>query len=113
MGSLGSTNWAQATMEDVFQDVIQDVELYIDDIGIFDTDWDNHIKTINLVLTRLEENSLPLTLSSVNAGPFMRQIGLAVISRLMDSNLGTKESNRFLCWLLQAVSKNSNPSLAL
>jgi hypothetical protein len=56
MGFLGSTDWAQATMEEIFQDVIQDVECYINDIGIFDTDWDSHIKMIDLVLARLEEN---------------------------------------------------------
>jgi putative transposon-encoded protein len=38
MGFIGSTDWAQAVMEEIFQDVIQDVECYIDDIGIFDTD---------------------------------------------------------------------------
>jgi hypothetical protein len=56
MGFLGSTDWAQATMEEIFQDVLDDVELYINDIGIFDTDWSKHIAMIDLVLTRLEEN---------------------------------------------------------
>jgi hypothetical protein len=60
MGFLGSTDWAQATMEEIYQDVLNDVELYIDDIGIFDTDWSKHIAMIDLVLTCLEENGFTI-----------------------------------------------------
>jgi hypothetical protein len=56
MGFLGSTDWAQATMEDIFQDMIQDVKCYINDIGIFDNEWDEHISKIDLFLARLEKN---------------------------------------------------------
>jgi hypothetical protein len=51
MGFIASTDWAQSTVEEIFQDVIQDVECYINDIGIFDTNWDAHIKMIDLALT--------------------------------------------------------------
>jgi hypothetical protein len=55
MGSfIGSTNRVQAVMDEIFQEVIQDVECYIDDIVIFDNDWDKHIKMIDLILTRLK-----------------------------------------------------------
>jgi hypothetical protein len=43
MGFLGSTDWAQTTMEEIFQDILHDVKVYSDDIGIFDTTWTKHI----------------------------------------------------------------------
>jgi hypothetical protein len=56
MGFIGSTDWAQVTMEEIFQDVLDEVELYIDDIRLFHTKWKDHITMVDLVLTRLEEN---------------------------------------------------------
>jgi hypothetical protein len=40
-------------MEEIFQDIIQDVECYIDNIGIFDDEWDEHISKIDIILTQL------------------------------------------------------------
>jgi hypothetical protein len=54
---IGSTDWAQAMMEEIFQDVLDEVELYIDGIGLFHTKWKDHLAMIDLVLTCLEENS--------------------------------------------------------
>jgi hypothetical protein len=56
MGFIGSTHWAQATMEAIFKEVLDKVELYIDNIGLFHAEWDKHVTMIDLVLTRLEEN---------------------------------------------------------
>jgi hypothetical protein len=60
MGFIGRTNWVQAVMEEIFQDIIQDIKCYNDDIGIFDTDWDNHIKMIDLVLAHLKEHDFTI-----------------------------------------------------
>jgi hypothetical protein len=50
MGFIGSTDWAQATMEEIFEEVLNEVELYIDDIGLFHTNWNKHVAMIDLVL---------------------------------------------------------------
>jgi hypothetical protein len=43
-------------MEEIFQDVLDEVKLYIYGIGLFHTKWKDHLAMIDLVLTRLEEN---------------------------------------------------------
>ena len=43
MGLTNSPDWAQSAMEQLFDDMRHDIECYLDDIGIFDTDWKNHI----------------------------------------------------------------------
>jgi len=55
MGICLSTDIAQEIMETVLQD-IKDVEIYLDDIGIFSNDWESHLQTIQTVLTKLQEN---------------------------------------------------------
>ena len=55
MGLSISPGFAQARMEEIFRD-LDDTECYIDDIGVFSTDWESHLQTLSKVLTRLEEN---------------------------------------------------------
>jgi hypothetical protein len=57
MGFIGSTNRVQAVMKEIFQDLIQGVKCYIDNISIFDDNGNKHLKMIDLVLTRLEVHS--------------------------------------------------------
>jgi hypothetical protein len=57
MGLIGSTDWALATMEEIFKDVLDDVKLYINNIGLLHTKWKDHLAMIDLVLTPLKENS--------------------------------------------------------
>ena len=57
MGLANSPDWAQATMEELFQDMRQDLEIYLDDIGIFHSDWEAHLHMLDKVLTRLQENN--------------------------------------------------------
>jgi hypothetical protein len=56
MGLNQSPNWAQATMEKIFHDMMDEIEIYIDDIGVYDTDFDTHLKKLEVILSRLEAN---------------------------------------------------------
>lgn len=56
MGLNQSPDWAQATMEKIFQDMMDEIEIYIDDIGVFDTDFDEHLRKLEVILSRLQAN---------------------------------------------------------
>ena len=56
MGLKPSPDFAQAIIEQILSDL--DVEVYIDDVGIFSNDYDEHMKLIATVLERLEQNGL-------------------------------------------------------
>ena len=53
MGFLNSPSWAQAAMDELFSD-LTDVEVYIDDVGIFSTDFKSHCRVVHAVLTKLQ-----------------------------------------------------------
>ena len=57
--------FAQSRMEEVLRGV-EDTEIYIDDIGIFSNSWDNHLKRLNTVLDKLQEDNFIITLGNVN-----------------------------------------------
>ena len=59
MGLKISPAFAQAKMEQCLRD-IEEADVYIDDIAIFDDDWKSHMKSLDLVLTRLEENGFTI-----------------------------------------------------
>jgi hypothetical protein len=44
-----SPDIAQAAMENVLSD-IKDVDIYIDDVGAFSSDWDHHINLLATIL---------------------------------------------------------------
>jgi NADH dehydrogenase/NADH:ubiquinone oxidoreductase subunit G len=56
MGAKISTDFAQEVMEDVFKDMREFVEVFLDDVGVFSNSYTEHMRHINLVLTRLQEN---------------------------------------------------------
>lgn len=56
MGLANSPDWAQATMEEIFKDMLHKVEVYLDDVGIFDNTWEEHLQTVAQVLTRLQDH---------------------------------------------------------
>ena len=56
MGFLNSPSWAQAAMDELFSD-LTDVEVYIDDVGIFSKDFESHKRVCNTVLTKLQQNN--------------------------------------------------------
>ena len=56
MGICNSPDYAQEIMETVFKDMRDDLEVYIDDIGIFDDDYDEHMRKLRKALSILQDN---------------------------------------------------------
>ncbi len=50
-----SPDFVQEVMENIFRDVAE-VEVCIDDIGIFSDSWDQHLALLCIVLQKLQEN---------------------------------------------------------
>ena len=59
MGLKISPGFAQARMEEVLRG-LDSVECYIDDIGVFNTSWDQHLAVLGEVLQRLEQNGFTI-----------------------------------------------------
>ena len=55
MGIKQSSDIAQEVMENLFRD-LDNVEVYIDDIGCFSSSFTNHVYTLDIILTRPEQN---------------------------------------------------------
>ena len=55
MGIKQSSDIAQEVMKNLLRD-INNVEIYIDDIGCFSSTFSSHIQTLDMILTRLEKN---------------------------------------------------------
>jgi hypothetical protein len=55
MGLKCSPDFAQEVMENIFRDVAE-VEVYIDDIGIFSDSWEQHLAILHIVLQKLQKN---------------------------------------------------------
>ena len=65
MGFKCSPEFSQATMENVLNG-IEDADVYINDIGAFSNDWKSHIKLLDDILHKLQENKLQSIYSNVN-----------------------------------------------
>ncbi len=59
MGLICSPDIAQAAMENVLS-VIDNADIYIDDIGAFLNDWDHHVNLLATILRRLRENGFTI-----------------------------------------------------
>ena len=59
MGVSVGPDIAQEMMEKTLK-AIEDIEIYIDDIGIFSKDWESHMATLSKVFTRLEEKGFTI-----------------------------------------------------
>ena len=42
-------------MENIFSD-LEETDVYLDDIGAFSNNWDDHVSLLHKVCTKLEEN---------------------------------------------------------
>jgi hypothetical protein len=65
MGFKCSPDFAQELMENIFRDVAE-VEVYIDDIGIFSDSWEQHLVVLCIVLQKLQENGFTVNPLNVN-----------------------------------------------
>ena len=59
MGCKCSSDWAQETLEGILSDV-EEADVYVDDIGCFDSSWEAHLRTLDRVLTRLQDNGFSI-----------------------------------------------------
>eukprot|EP00956_Cyclotella_meneghiniana_P036466 scaffold126104_cov52-Cyclotella_meneghiniana.AAC.4 len=59
MGLKCSPDIAQSVMENVLRG-IEDIEIYIDDIGAFSRNWDDHVKLLGIVIRRLRDNGFTI-----------------------------------------------------
>jgi len=59
MGIKQSPDIAQEAMEDLLRS-IEDVDVYIDDVGVFSNSWDDHLKTLDKVLTTLQNENFTI-----------------------------------------------------
>ena len=55
MGLKFLPDFVHEVMENIFRDMAE-VEVYIDDIGVFTDSWDRHMKVLRIVLQKLQEN---------------------------------------------------------
>ena len=58
MGLKCAPDIAQECMEQIFRDLQEDTEVYIDDIGCFSKDLESHIQLLHKACNRLAENGL-------------------------------------------------------
>ena len=59
MGLKCSPDFAQEVMENIFRDV-SETEVYIDDIGVFTNNWEEHMTVLHIVLQKLQENGFTI-----------------------------------------------------
>jgi Reverse transcriptase (RNA-dependent DNA polymerase) len=59
MGIKQSPDIAQEIMEDLLKD-LKAIECYIDDVGVFNSSWNQHLKTLEIVLQRLQDNGFKI-----------------------------------------------------
>ena len=59
MGTNQSPDIAQEELEKTLQG-IDNVEKYINDIAIFSNTWEDHVRTLNIVFQKLEQNGFSI-----------------------------------------------------
>jgi len=59
MGLKCSPDFAQEVMENVLRD-IEEIDVYLDDVGVFNNDWESHVNTLDEVLRRLKDNGFTI-----------------------------------------------------
>eukprot|EP00975_Prorocentrum_lima_P049201 10297072-Prorocentrum_lima.AAC.1 len=69
MGLRNSPAFAQSIIEDTLRD-IDDMEVYIDDVGVWSNDWSSHLEVLGRIFSALEAKGF-----SVN--PLKCEFGIA------------------------------------
>ena len=59
MGLKCSPDFAQEVMENIFRDMHNDTDVYIDDVGCFSDSWAHHMRLLDEVLRRLKGRHNP------------------------------------------------------
>ena len=59
MGVKQSPDFAQEVLEDVLRGIVE-ADVYINDIGAFNTSWPSHMKTLSEILSRLQANGFTI-----------------------------------------------------
>jgi Reverse transcriptase (RNA-dependent DNA polymerase) len=92
MGCSQSPDVAQEIMESMLAD-IDNTEIYINDVGVFSKTWEHHLKALEVILTRLQENNFiinPLKCEwaveqAEFLGHWMTPIGIKPIQKKVDA----------------------------
>ena len=61
MGLKISPAFAQSKLEQCLQN-IEELDVYIDDVGVFTGDWSHNLETLDKTLARLEDNGFTINL---------------------------------------------------
>jgi Reverse transcriptase (RNA-dependent DNA polymerase) len=59
MGICQSSDIVQEEMEDLLRQ-LEEVDVYIDDIGVFSKNWSNHLASLSKILQLLERNNFTI-----------------------------------------------------
>jgi hypothetical protein len=59
IGIKQSPDFAQEIMEDTLCD-IEEYDIYIDDVGAFNSPWEKHLNILTYILTRLQDNNFTI-----------------------------------------------------
>ena len=59
MGLKCSPDIAQSVMEEVLRD-LEELDVYIDDVGVFSNSWEDHLRVLRVVLRRLQDNGFTI-----------------------------------------------------
>ena len=94
MGVCNAPDLAQEIIESVFHDMLEDLEAFIDDIGIFDDDFDTHLAKVEKVLLCLQEKGFTVNRSNAN-GLCKKRIGLVFGSLPMVQTMEKEDRRHF------------------
>ena len=61
MGVKQSPDFAQSVMEETLRD-LDETDVYLEDVGCFTKGWEKHLRTLEAVLTRLQDNNFVVDL---------------------------------------------------
>jgi hypothetical protein len=103
MGVKTTPDFAQEVMENVLADTAE-VDVYIDDIGVFSNDWKQHLQSIASILSRLQDNGFTVNPLKCE-GAYKKPIGSVSGLLQSDSNPGKRSSTRYCVFKHLETSK--------